>query len=256
MSKVKRTSPTPETFVQTPFISSDPSRRYAVIDLLRGVAIMLMIAYHFSFDLKYYGWIQQDFNTSTFWLAARACIVSLFLLLVGISLTLNAQRPSSTSFWRRQGKLLAATVAVSTGSYFMFPDSFIFFGILHFILIASLLGRVCVKFNHANLFASVLILLAGTSYTSTLFNAAPLQWIGMMTYKPYTEDYVPLIPWFGVVLAGIYLGKWLLTYRPSVLSYQPDNRLRPIMLAGQNSLLIYLLHQPILLGILYLVTLI
>jgi uncharacterized membrane protein len=249
-SKIKPVIPAQEAAMR-----GDKPRRYAMIDALRGVAIALMIAYHFSFDLNYHGWIQQDFNNAPFWLIARASIVSLFLLLVGISLVLNAQRADTASFWRRQAKLLAASIAVSAGSFAMFPDSFIFFGILHFILLASLLGRMCVRFYYANLAASLLILLVGTNYTNPIFNAPSLQWLGFMTYKPFTEDYVPFFPWFGVVLAGIFLGQLIFTKRcPAWLSdYQPGSRMRPLILAGRHSLLIYLLHQPILLGILSLV---
>jgi uncharacterized membrane protein len=238
-------------------ITIDAPKRYAFIDALRGCAIALMIAYHFSFDLNYHGWIHQDFNNSPFWLIARACIVSLFLLLVGVSLVLNAQRIGTSSFWRRQVRLLIACIAVSLGSYLMFPDSFIFFGILHFILLASLLGRVFVRFYYANLAASLLVLLAGTAYSNPLFNAPSLQWIGFMTYKPFTEDYVPFFPWFGVVLFGIFLGKGMTTGQmPRWLSdSQANRRTLPLILAGRHSLAIYLLHQPVLLGILSLVAL-
>jgi uncharacterized membrane protein len=168
---------------------------------------------------------------------------------VGISLALNAERADSSSFWRRQARLLAACIAVSIGSYLMFPDSFIFFGILHFILLASLLGRLCTRFHYANLVASFLVLSGGIFYSNPLFNKPLLQWIGFMTYKPFTEDYVPFFPWFGVVLAGIFLGRLLIS-KP--ISYCPPG-MAPLMLAGRHSLAIYLLHQPVLLGILTLV---
>ena len=238
-------------------VNDTTQKRYAFIDAVRGFAILLMITYHFSFDLNYHGWIHQDFNNQPFWLVARTCIVSLFLLLVGVSLVLNKQRPSSNSFWKRQAKLLVACVAVTLGSYMMFPDSFIFFGILHFILLASLAGRWCSRFDFSNLAASLLVLLLGLSYSNTIFNSPPLQWIGFMTHKPYTEDYVPFFPWFGVVLFGIFLGKRLVANRAPLwlTDYQPGRFAQPLTLAGRHSLAIYLLHQPILLGILYLVDL-
>lgn len=225
--------------------------RFAAIDALRGFAILLMIAYHFSFDLNYHGWIHQDFNHAAFWLTARACIVSLFLLLVGISLVLNAQRANSVSFWRRQGRLLAACIAVTIASYLMFPQSFIFFGILHFILLTSLLGRLFVKFYYVNLLASLLTLLAGITFSNPFFNSPWLQWIGFMTYKPFTEDYVPIFPWFGVVLAGIFLGR-LIVKNPALLTIDLIGT-RQLAQAGRHSLAIYLLHQPLLLGVLFLV---
>ncbi len=228
--------------------------RHAAIDALRGLAIVMMIAYHFSFDLNYHGWIHQDFNHASFWLIARACIVSLFLLLVGISLVLNAQRADSRSFWRRQARLLAACVAVSSGSYLMFPDSFIFFGILHFILLASLSGRLLVRFHYLNLAAAPLVLLAGLFYSNPLFDAPLLQWLGFMTYKPFTEDYVPFFPWFGVVLAGIFLGRLIIAKPAWSNSYQPSPPIRLLALAGRHGLAIYLLHQPVLLGVLFLVS--
>jgi uncharacterized membrane protein len=172
---------------------------------------------------------------------------------VGISLVLNAQRTSSTSFWRRQIRLLAACVAVSLGSYMMFPQSFIFFGILHFILLASLTGRLFVRLHYANLVASLLVLLAGLSYSNPLFNTPLLQWLGFMTYKPYTEDYVPFFPWFGVVLAGIFLGRLMIAKPAWLTGRQPARWMRQLALAGRHSLAIYLLHQPVLLGIFSLV---
>ena len=252
MSKRARKSPVAAVLPATE-IRTETSPRYVMIDALRGVAIVLMIAYHFSFDLNYHGWINQDFNHAPFWLITRAAIVSLFLLLVGISLVLNAQRPDSTSFWRRQGRLLAACVAVSLGSYLMFPESFIFFGILHFILIASLAGRLFLRFHYANLAASMLIIMAGWLYSNPLFNAPPLQWLGFMTYKPFTEDYVPFFPWFGVVLAGIFVGQLIFSKPRPALTTEPRPGLQQLAFAGRHSLLIYLLHQPLLLGILTLV---
>ncbi len=241
--KISTTASMPDTALQ----------RYLAIDALRGVAIVLMIAYHASFDLNYYGWIHQDFNNASFWLVARAGIVSLFLLLVGISLVLNAQRANTASFWRRQAKLLAACIAVTLGSYMMFPQSFIFFGILHFILLACLLGRLFVRFHYINLTGALLILLAGVFYSNPLFNAPALQWLGFMTYKPFTEDYVPFFPWFGVVLAGIFLGRLMVAKSAWVTEHQPGRWAKPLALAGRHSLIIYLLHQPVLLGILSMV---
>lgn len=247
-SKIKPVIP-----AQKAVSAGDTPQRYEVIDALRGCAIVLMIAYHASFDLNYHGWIHQDFNNSSFWLAARAGIVSLFLLLVGVSLVLNAQRANAASFWRRQAKLLAACIAVSLGSYMMFPRSFIFFGILHFILLACLLGRLCVRFDRANLAAALLVLLAGVFYSNPLFNTPSLQWLGFMTYKPFTEDYVPFFPWFGVVLAGIFLGQRIIAKPAWLTDHHPGSWMRQLSLAGRHSLVIYLLHQPVLLGILSMV---
>lgn len=238
-----------------PAVAQSPLQRVALIDVLRGSAIVLMIGYHASFDLNYHGWIQQDFNRAPFWLIARAGIVSLFLLLTGVSLVLNAQRASSASFWRRQARLLAACLAVSLGSYLMFQQSFIFFGILHFILLASLAGRLFVRFHYATLTTSLLCLLLGIAFSHPLFNTPALQWLGLMTYKPFTEDYVPFLPWFGVVLAGIFIGR-LMFNRPAPLWLSsPLTAMGPLALAGRHSLAIYLLHQPILLGIFEMVTL-
>jgi uncharacterized membrane protein len=230
-------------------------QRIAFIDVLRGVAIVLMIAYHASFDLNYHGWIQQDFNRAPFWLIARAGIVSLFLMLAGISMVLNAQRPGSTSFWRRQGRLLAACLAVSLGSYLMFPQSFIFFGILHFILLASLIARLFVRFHYLTLASALLCLAIGLGVSHPLFNTPALQWLGLMTYKPFTEDYVPFLPWFGVVLAGIFVGRLIVNQPQADWLKATLSSMQPLALAGRHSLAIYLLHQPILLGIFEMVAL-
>ena len=212
-----------------------------------------MVAYHFCFDLNYFGIIHQDMNHDRFWLASRALIVSLFLLLVGTSLVL-ASGMESRHFWKRQARLLAAALAVTVGSYAMFPKSYIYFGILHFIFVASLIGRLFLNFPKAALASGLFVIALGLNYSSRIFDLPFMNWIGLMTYKPYTEDYVPLFPWLGVVLIGIFLGNLLVAKSQPKWLFADFPAFRFPSILGRHSLAIYLLHQPILIGIFYLFT--
>lgn len=226
------------------------TERYLLIDSLRGLAILLMIAYHFSFDLNMFGVLHQAFNQQIFWLTARAIIVTLFLLMVGISLVLANQK-NHHHYWKRIAKLAACSLLVTLGSAILFPQSYIFFGVLHLILFASLIGRVLLTFNWLNLLVGSVIILIGILYANPIFDISKLQWVGLMTYKPFTEDYVPIFPWLGVVLIGIFLGKRIQKYSVQLHQFQHKNQSPFIQLTawlGQRSLATYMIHQPILLG--------
>ncbi len=231
------------------------SIRYPFVDALRGVAIVLMMAYHFTFDLDYFNVIAIDFNNNVFWLSARSLIVSMFLGLVGISLYLaSVNGLDLRRYWRRIGVLVACALAVSLASYLMFPKSMIFFGILHFIVIASLLGVLFIRFYWINLVLGCGIIAAGLWFHHPQFDQSALQWIGLMTHKPVTEDYVPLFPWFGVVLIGLFLGRYIYSGPvPPFARWQGDTAIGQVLtLGGRHSLIIYMLHQPLFIGILYL----
>jgi len=230
--------------------------RYMLIDMARAGALMLMIIYHFTFDLNFIAHLGIDFNHDPRWLSFRTLIVSLFLLLVGIGQSLAHHRGL---VWRRYLKRLALLVGcaglVTLSSKVMFPNTFIFFGILHFIALASVLGLVALRFYRLNLLAGVLLIVLGIGVSHPWFDQPALQWVGLMTHKPFTEDYVPVLPWFGVVLIGQYLGKALYrvpggTRISGWSSHRPLARL--LALGGRHSLLIYMVHQPILLSLLYL----
>ena len=230
-------------------------QRIILIDLLRGIAIALMFIYHFSFDLDYFGYVRFHFSSDPFWLNFRALIVSLFLGVVGFSLYLAHHAGWHRQAWlKRLGMLVLAASAVSAGSYLMYPKSFIFFGILHFIALASVLGILFIRLGYVNLLLGAIILLVGNHYRHPFFDQAAMQWVGMMTEKPITEDYVPLFPWFGMVLVGIGLAHWSQNNQTLSRLLHWQNQSRPVStlcFAGRHSLLIYLLHQPIFLGVLY-----
>lgn len=214
------------------------------------MAIMMMAAYHFCFDLDYFGVIHQDFNHETFWLTARAIIVSLFLTLSGISLVL-ASSLDMRHFGMRQARLLAAALMVTAGSYALFPKSYIYFGILHFIFAASLIGRLFLRIPNVAMVSGLLVIAAGLGFSNPVFDLPYLQWIGLMTHKPYTEDYVPIFPWLGVVLIGIFLGNLLFVKLKPAWIYRECPKLKIPSFLGRHSLAVYLLHQPILIGVLY-----
>lgn len=230
--------------------------RFAAIDALRGSAVALMAAYHFCFDLAYYGWIQVNFNGDPFWLRSRAFIVSLFLCVVGISLVLANRNGIDWRAWlRRFGVLAGCAALASASSYAMFPRSWIFFGVLHFVAVASLLGLAFLRWPRFGLAMGMVLVVAGLNVASPFFDRPGLQWLGMMTYKPFTEDYVPLLPWFGVVLIGLFIGRMALQEKrlAPLMAWRPQGATgRTLAFAGRHSLLIYMLHQPLLMGVLYL----
>lgn len=236
-------------------MTESSKQRIILIDLLRGTAIALMFIYHFCFDLTYFGYTHFRFNSDPFWLNFRALIVSLFLGVVGFSLYLAHHKQWHRKAWlKRVGILILASIAVSASSYLMYPKSFIFFGILHFIALASILGILFTRLGYLNLLLGAIILLIGNHYSHPFFNQPAMQWVGLMTEGPYTEDYVPMFPWFGMVLVGMGLAYWSQNNQQLGRLLHWQNQTRPVQIlcfAGRHSLLIYLLHQPIFLGVLY-----
>lgn len=225
--------------------------RWYGLDAVRGLAILLMIAFHFCFDLTYWHLAEWAMLTDWRWLLSRDLIVSLFLLVVGISLMLAPW--DDVSARRRLWRLAGCAVLVSLVSLPLFAERFIYFGILHFICLASWLGmqlrrrlaRVAFLPRQVGLLLLAILCLATWTLEGPDWMAArALNWLGFAPYKPYTEDYVPLFPWFGMVLAGMFLAgtRWLQPLQASGSWYQP------LAWLGRHSLLIYLLHQPILMA--------
>jgi uncharacterized membrane protein len=232
--------------------AAPPARRPA-IDALRGSAICLMVVYHFSFDLRFYRVIAADFEDDPFWLGFRALIVTSFLALVGVSLVLaDAASSPPAKFWKRVGVIAACALAVSAASYVFAGHRYIYFGILHAIAVASVLARPFVRRPYVAAAAGLVIMAAAFLFSHPVFDHRALSWIGFTTRKPATEDYVPLVPWLGVVLGGIALGHALIATRFRALA-PLANAPRWLQWLGRHSLAVYMVHQPLLLGALWLV---
>ena len=254
MSRKLRAARPPATknVAAEPPLARSAGLRLAGIDAVRGGALCLMFVYHFAFDLRYYRVISADFEHDPFWLGFRAIIVGAFMALVGVSLVL-ADRAGATSahFWRRIGVIAACALAVSAASWIVFPRSFIHFGILHGIAVASVLAWPFVRRPRMALIVGCIVIVAGFGWSNPTFDAGPLSWIGFVTAKPATEDYVPLAPWAGAVFLGIALAHWLAggAFRALAPIASAPGWLRWL---GRHSLPVYMVHQPILLGVLWL----
>jgi len=229
--------------------------RFQILDMARGMAIMLMVAFHFCYNLEYFQIIEIDIKEEQFWISLRSFIVFTFIFIAGISLYLSStRRPDFISHLKRQKWLFVCALLVSAATYPIFPDSWIYFGVLHFILAARIMGFVFTGFYLVNLALGILILWMGVSLESEFFNPRWINWIGFTTYKPFTEDYVPVFPWFGVILLGMFTGRQFFGRKKTPDLLKTTYCSRPaifLSLAGQNSLIIYMIHQPILMGLIY-----
>lgn len=244
------------------------SQRVAAVDALRGFAMVWMTAFHFCFDLQHFGYLQANFYTDIFWTVQRATIVSLFVFCAGVGQAIAVHHGQDwPSFWKRWRQIAGCALLVTAGSYAMYPQSFIYFGILHGLALMLIVVRATAHWGRwlwpLGALAVSLPWLAPAAHLAMpgleMLNTPALNWLGFISRKPVTEDYAPLLPWLGVMWWGMAAGRWCIQTRPQWLTgdrgkaqesaRQPANRLKSgLALLGRWSLSYYMLHQPVLIG--------
>ncbi|MEF8847538.1 MAG: heparan-alpha-glucosaminide N-acetyltransferase [Candidatus Thermoplasmatota archaeon] len=233
--------------------------RFWEIDFLRGIAVIMMITYHVLYDLNFFGVINLDLNSVPF-LSFLYPIGTLFLLLVGISLHLSfsrvkdklSQKQIFEKFFFRGLKILVLGFIISFVTWVYLKDGWIIFGVLHCIGLSIILSIPLLKKKFINLFLGAIFVLIGVLLGSISFNFPWLLWLGFIPRGLYTVDYFPILPWFGIVLIGIFIGKSIYPEYIRVFNIKsnPKNYLvNFICFLGQNSLFIYFVHQPVLVGL-------
>ena len=227
--------------------------RYQMLDMARGVAILAMIVFHVAWDLYYFGYSSVDVTSDWGWVIFQKSILTSFLLLVGAGLVLgHGNGIRWRRFWRRFALLVVAALLVTAGTYIQFPDFFVFFGVLHAIALFSLIGLAFLRLPPwLTAAVGVVVIAANFAYNNPIFSSRELGWIGFWPTSPPTSDVVPIFPWLGVVLLGI-AGMKLLLGSPlaaRLAAYSsPEPLVKGLAFIGRWSLVIYLLHQPVLIG--------
>lgn len=229
--------------------------RIAALDVARTVALLAMAVFHLTYDLALFGVIAADTPFRPFWALFARLTAGSFLFLAGVSLWLaHGQGLRLRPFLRRLAVLSAAAAAVSVGTALGMGEAWVRFGILHSIALASVLGLLALRLPVWLIGAmAVAVFLAPRGIDPQTFAHPGWVWLVTAAGRPGMVDYVPLLPWFAPFLAGIALGKagtaaglWARLARSD-----PGAVLRALSWPGQHSLIIYLLHQPILIGLVW-----
>jgi uncharacterized membrane protein len=241
--------------------SANPGWRIWEVDAVRGVAIIEMIIYHLIWDLNYFGLFQANLLQGPWQWFARS-IATIFLVVMGVSLTLSYQRESQrsgptglfTKFLRRGAKVFGLGLMITIATYFYLEQGFVIFGILHVLGASMVLAYPFLRLNRwVSLVTGLLVIGAGV-YVDTLVVAWPwLIWLGVKQAGTYMVDYYPLLPWFGLALLGIFIGQTFYPQGRRAFALPNLAGILPILglrFLGRHSLLIYVIHQPILLGLL------
>ncbi|WP_027051277.1 DUF1624 domain-containing protein [Mesorhizobium erdmanii] len=232
------------------------TRRIVAIDVVRGIALLAMASYHFTWDLENFHYTDPGLTAFGWWKFYARCIASTFLFLVGVSLFLaHGKQIRRTGFWKRFAMVAAAAITISVVTWFVTPGGFIFFGILHEIALASLLGLAFLRLPALITLLVAAVVIAVPFYVSLeSFDHPWLWWVGLSAINPRSNDYVPLFPWFGVVLAGLGAAKLASTsgLLGRLASLTPGRWANPLLFIGRHSLAFYLIHQPLLFGCVWL----
>ncbi len=239
-------------------MKNDPIKmgRISTIDTARGIALVAMTIYHFTWDLEFFGWILPSTTLQYGWVWFARCIASSFIFLVGVSLVLaHKDEIKWRSFAKRLAMVIIAAAVISIVTLLTVPGGFIFFGILHGIALFSLLGIFFVCFHWAiPLIAGILVLVIEKTVSAELFSKPVFWWVGLAPSDPPSNDYVPLFPWFAAALFGIAVTKFALQkdWLAQLTKWKtPATLEKPLSFIGRHSLVYYLVHQPILMGMIW-----
>lgn len=232
--------------------------RIPAIDVARGVALVAMAIFHFGWDLESFGIARPNMTQEPQWVYFARTIAASFLTLVGIGAWLAHHNGlAAHSLAKRLVFVGGAALIITIATYFATPDGFIFFGILHNIALSSLLILAFLRLPLVVIIAFAALVLSAPFWArKPLFDGPVWWWSGLSQITPKANDYVPIFPWFGWVLAGLALAKLFSSFDiwPKLAQFEFNGVIGKILrYFGRNSLIFYLLHQPVMISILYVI---
>lgn len=225
------------------------------IDVARGAAIAGVVLFHIVWNLEFFGFI-SGIAFHPIWLGFGRVLAGTFMLLVGVSLVLaHTKGFRAKAFLRRLGVVCIAAATITLVTWFLFPDTFIYFGILHAIAVASVIGALLLRLPVGlTLLAGIVVLALPIFFNSPIFETRWVAWIGLFVTPPPSNDFVPLFPWAGLTLLGIAFAKLVRPgpHQDPIRSRTSNSRLiNSLAWMGKNSLSIYLFHQPVLFSVIF-----
>ena len=225
--------------------------RIALLDFLRGAALLGMTVFHFAYDLEFFGLEERGYSEQLHWWTLATIVAGSFLFLTGASLYLAHRGGIRWKPWGRRLVIIAlAALAITVVTRFVTPETYIFFGILHMIAIASIAGLAFLRAPWwlAVAFAAAVFTVDALVAIEWL-NASALSWLGLGSVAPVASDFRPVFPWLAPALLGVGAAK--MCYRAGWLQALAAPKLegwfgKALRFIGRHSLVYYLLHQPVL----------
>ena len=234
-------------------------QRFWEIDMWRGLAIIMMVIFHLMWDLWAFRILPNVVLYAGFWKYFQRTTAISFLLLVGVSLTVSYRRAQekgdeTAGLWRKFAWRGLRVFGVGMGFTLIAWVSgfgYVQFGILHLIGVAIMLSYPLLRYRWLNLLLWAVFFAVGGLLEGYYADNNWLLWLGLHTREYAPLDYFPLIPWLGVVLLGLFLGNTLYRTEGRLIPLPDWGWLPPVRLLrflGRHSLVIYVIHQPLLLA--------
>lgn len=243
-----------------------PKKRIGFVDEVRGFAILCMVVYHTWFDLVTIFHVDLPFLFTPEMNFVRDLFAGLFIFISGAACRL------SRSNLKRGFICLCGGLILTAVTYFFLPEEKILFGILHFLGLSMILFALLQKLIDKIKFPIIGMLVFGLLFVLTcnikggvlsfgglflvelpdfLYQTDILFPLGFHSENFFSSDYFPLIPWFFIFLIGSYFGVLLVKHRLPKFFYK--DHIRFLSFIGRHTFIIYLLHQPVVYGVLYLI---
>jgi len=236
--------------------------RFWEIDFIRGFAIILMIIFHILYDLNYFNITDYPLYSGIILYFARLS-AAIFVILVGVSLSISYSKIKNISttnkiilkYLKRGSITIFLGIIISIISWFYIPKGFVIFGILHFIGTSIILSLLFLRYRLFNVILGLIIIILGLYLRTLSFDFYFLIPLGFIPNNYWSIDHFPLLPWFGIILIGISIGN--IFYPNTIRKFEISDRSKNILfklfcLLGRNSLIIYFLHQPVIILFIYL----